>query len=209
TLLDLNHPLLQDVILFRPSVIYNPRTRKYVLWVNRIPTGYSVWDGYTRGGYLVGVSDKPSGPFSIVPSLPSLQYGGGGDFALLADGERAWIGYSSWDNGYRTEGAHAYFPAELNAGHRIAIQTLNADFTDAEEGAAARTVTAPDQEAPVLFKYGERYYLLHGDVCCFCPQGSDAKVSGGCADCGGGREEVGKEGRGDLVEPSNSHSRSH
>ena len=43
--LDATDPLLQEAILFRPAVIYNPTTRKYVLWVNRIPKGYSVWDG--------------------------------------------------------------------------------------------------------------------------------------------------------------------
>jgi hypothetical protein len=105
-----------------------------------------------------------------------MAYGGGGDFALIADGSAAWIAYGSWDNGYRTDGIHAYFSPELNAGHQIAIQRLNERFTDVDHGVAPRTVTGPDQEAPTLFKRGDFFYLLHGDVCCFCPQGSDSKV---------------------------------
>lgn len=174
--LDASDPLLADAILFRPSVIYSPSTERYVLWLNRIPRGYSVWDGYTRGGFVVAESRDPAGPFTLLPRQPAVAYGGGGDFALLADGARAWIAYGSWDNGYRTDGVHAYFPPELNAGHRIAVQPLGSSFTDVDASVPPRTVTGHDQEAPTLFKHGEHFYLLHGDVCCFCPQGSDSKV---------------------------------
>ena len=105
-----------------------------------------------------------------------MAFGGGGDFALFAQGERAWIAYGSWDNGYRTGGIHAFFPPELNAGHQIAVQPLNAAFTGVDSSVVPRTVTGPDQEAPTLFSHGGLFYLLHGDVCCFCPQGSDAKI---------------------------------
>ena len=51
-------PLLKDAILFRPAVIYNPMSERYVLWINRIPRGYSVWDGYTRGGFVVAEASE-------------------------------------------------------------------------------------------------------------------------------------------------------
>lgn len=174
--LDAGAPLLADAILFRPAVVYNRATGKYVLWVNRIPRGRTVWDGYTRGGFVVAEAAAPAGPFALRASQPRMAYGGGGDFALLADGDRAWIAYGSWDHGYRTDGVHALFPPELNAGHRIAVQPLDATFTDVDGTVPPVSATGPDQEAPTLFKHAGYYYLLHGDVCCFCPQGSDAKV---------------------------------
>jgi hypothetical protein len=57
-------PLLADAasgIYYRPHVIYNPATRKYVLWFNWYP---KLWDGR----YGVAVADNPAGPFRIVDS---------------------------------------------------------------------------------------------------------------------------------------------
>lgn len=41
---------------------------------------------------------------------------------------------------------------------------------------AAVTVTTRSQESPSIFKRGEYYYIIHGELCCFCERGSDAKV---------------------------------
>ena len=43
-------------------------------------------------------------------------------------------------------------------------------------GPDAVTVTTRSQEAPAFFRRGGFWYLLHGDLCCFCGHGSDAKV---------------------------------
>ena len=45
-------------IYYRPYVIYNARTRKYVLWYNWYK---KTWDGQ----YGVATSDRPQGPFTI------------------------------------------------------------------------------------------------------------------------------------------------
>ena len=36
--------------------------------------------------------------------------------------------------------------------------------------------TTRSQESPAFFRRGEFYYLITGDLCCFCQAGSDAKV---------------------------------
>lgn len=48
-----------DGIYYRPYIVYNAHTRKYVLWYNWYP---KLWDG--RVG--VAESDTPVGPFTIV-----------------------------------------------------------------------------------------------------------------------------------------------
>ena len=67
-------------------------------------------------------------------------------------------------------------PAELNAGHRIALQPLDARFTDVQPGVNVSTVSPLDKEAPALFAWRGFYYLVYGDLCCFCNQGSTAQV---------------------------------
>jgi hypothetical protein len=45
--------LKYDSILFRPAVIYNAQTDTYVMWVNRIPRGRTVEEGYHDAGFAV------------------------------------------------------------------------------------------------------------------------------------------------------------
>ena len=51
-------------IYFRPKVIYNAMTKKYILWINRMD-----WPSpYNYGHYLTATSDSPKGPFEIINS---------------------------------------------------------------------------------------------------------------------------------------------
>ena len=46
-------------VYYRPHVIFNKKSKKYVLWYNWYP---KLWDGQ----FGVALSDKPEGPFKIV-----------------------------------------------------------------------------------------------------------------------------------------------
>ena len=168
-----------DSILFRPAVIYNENTGKYVMWVNRIPRGESVLRGYLRGTYIVGSSDSPSGPFTILDSHPDLAHKGGADFALFAEGGKAYVAYGSW---YLTDAKDTLLEHPMLCGdacvdgHAIAIQELSDDFLNTKEGGEAKQLTPSHNEAPTMFKRGEYYYLIYGTLCCFCQQGGDANV---------------------------------
>ena len=62
------HADISDYVIFRPTTIYNPKTKKYVMWVNAIPKGKydSVNVAYVYGTFAVFESDKPEGPFHLV-----------------------------------------------------------------------------------------------------------------------------------------------
>ena len=51
-------------ILERPKVIYNPRTRKFVMWFHLELKGH----GYSAARSAVAVSDSPAGPFQFLRS---------------------------------------------------------------------------------------------------------------------------------------------
>jgi hypothetical protein len=53
-------------IYFRPKVIYNKNTKKYILWVNHLPEDSTPLAAYGKAGYTVAVSESPEGPFEVI-----------------------------------------------------------------------------------------------------------------------------------------------
>lgn len=142
----------------RPKVIYNPQTKKFVMWMHLEQGRYT----YSRAG--VATSDTPVGPFDFLhairpitndfgfaPGTPTQQKELGGTFrdmnVFMDDDGRAYVFYSSEDN------------------WTMYIVRLNADFTGPEtptvEGKTwARTFVRQMREAPAPFKHNGRYYVV-------------------------------------------------
>ena len=93
----------------RPKVIYNPQTKKFVMWMHLERGRYT----YSRAG--VATSDTPTGPFTFLhairpitndfnfnPNSPTQQKEFGGTFrdmnVFVDDDGRAYVFYSSEDN---------------------------------------------------------------------------------------------------------------
>jgi hypothetical protein len=137
---------------YRPHVIYNAKTKKYVLWYNWYP---KLWDGK----YGVAVSDKPTGPFKIVSTdvkVLNSKYGVG-DFGLFVDDDNtAYISYNTID------------------GHKGSIEKLKNDYLSSTmENSGFITEGC---EAGAIFKKNNVYYMLTDYTCCFCTQGSGVRV---------------------------------
>lgn len=140
---------------FRPKVIYNQSTSKYVLWFNNTSLA---------SGYTVMTSDSPIGPFTnaTTPALGLSSINGYGDHDLFVDDDgTGWIVYTR-------------FLANLN--HVLATEKLNATYTDSSHtGAQDLTILASSSnfpafgvEAPLLFKRSGIYYLLFAPTCPYC-----------------------------------------
>lgn len=120
-------------VYFRPHVLFNKATRKFVMWVNRnvqtngkgelpdhISKYSSMLQGHRKAGYLVATADSPEGPFKVVHVLDAKDayWSGGGDFTLYHDdhddGEAAdaYIAYASWSNGLCLPGNPNNIPAK-------------------------------------------------------------------------------------------------
>ena len=54
-------------IYFRPKVIFNKLTQKFVLWINHLPPASSPLASYPNARLLIATSDLPDGPFQIGP----------------------------------------------------------------------------------------------------------------------------------------------
>jgi hypothetical protein len=139
-------------VYYRPHVVYNAKTKKYVLWYNWYP---KLWNGQ----FGVAVSDAPTGPFTILNDHVQVKHSqlGVGDLGVFVDDD-----------------SKAYLSYNTITGHKVSVEQLNDDYTSS-------TLTGSDFiaehcEAGSMFKRNGLYYLLTDYTCCFCTQGSGAKV---------------------------------
>ena len=139
-------------VYYRPHVIYNERTGKYVLWYNWYP---KLWDGQ----FGVAVSDSPTGPFRIVSPDAKVSKSaiGVGDLGLFVDDDgTAYLSYNSIQN------------------HQLVVERLDKNYTASTFETSE--IIAEHVEAGSMFKQGGLYYLLTDYTCCFCNFGSGARV---------------------------------
>ncbi len=132
---------------FRPHVIYNARTTKYVLWIN-------VYDNVV--GYRVFTSGSPTGPFTeeheprlaVNDTMPSAGLNNGDHDTFVDDDGTAWLAYTDW----RKQGS-------------IVIEKLSEDYLTGT-GVYVDSVTSAETEAPGMFKRNGLYYVVFSDPNC-------------------------------------------
>ena len=146
---------------YRPYVVYNGNTHKYVLWYN------------DDGRMGVATADRPEGPFTEQSSDVPLKHRDTGDLGLFVDNDgTGYVTYSYDDGGdYKKT-----FPIskEPIPHHQIVVEQLTADYL----GSTGR-VTQPiagNSEAPTLFRRGDLYYLLFDNTCAICSSGTGVRV---------------------------------
>lgn len=123
---------------FRPHVVYNARTARYVMWTN---------DHTTTAGYRVYTATEPTGPFTEAP-LPHLPAATPctGDLGLFVDADAT--GYLACSN----------------VNWHVAIIRLTGDYL--QPSTAYRILGVSKVEAPSLFRRGNTYYLSLSDPNC-------------------------------------------
>lgn len=137
-------------VYFRPYVVFNPRTRKYLLWYNWYP---EKWDGQTGAA----VSDSPVGPFTIVNPNVRLAHAHPGDGSLFVD----------------DDGTGYYIYTAIGEGYTVRVERLTPDYLAAT--GETSSILAAGGESPVLFRRNNVYYALCGPRCDACPQGSETQ----------------------------------
>ena len=132
---DKSHDLHISKVIERPKVIYNKKTKKFVMWMHIDSDDY----GYARSG--VAVSDKATGPFIYIESVrPNGNVAR--DMTIFQDDDgKAYHFYSSEDN------------------KTMHIALLSNDYlkhTTLEK----RIFIDACREAPAVFKYKKKYYVV-------------------------------------------------
>ena len=138
-------------VYYRPYVVFNPTTHRYVLWYNWYP---DQWNGQTG----VAVSDTPVGPFTIVSTNVLLSCAHAGDGSLFVD----------------DDGTGYYIYTAIDRGYAVRVERLTPDYLHATGETSHLFVLGA--EAPVLFRREDLYYVFCGPRCAFCPEGSEVLV---------------------------------
>ncbi len=132
---DSRHDLHVSKVIERPKVIYNERTKKFVMWLHVDKEDYS----YSQAG--LAVSDKPTGPFryegSIKPNGNMSR-----DMTLFKDDDgKAYLIYASENN------------------MTMHVCLLADDYLSPTPN-FRRILVDEHREAPAMFKHAGRYYLI-------------------------------------------------
>jgi hypothetical protein len=134
---------------YRPHVLFNSTTNKYILWINSYDNA---------SNYHVFTADTPQGPFveAAEPDMATEGAAGAltnGDMDLFQDDDgTAYIAYTNISS---------------TPTHTIKIQKLNAEYTSGT-GTAISAVATGGSEAPSLFRKSNTYYLVYGPTCSYC-----------------------------------------
>lgn len=172
-------------ILERPKVIYNPRTRKFVMWFHLELKGH----GYQAARSGVAISDKPTGPFTYLRSGRVNPYKYPTNFnqahlaqldTLKAENYKEWwtpTWYKAIDTGlfvkrdqaggqmardmtlFVDDDGHAYHIYSSEDNLTLHIAPLSDDFTY-HTGEYVRMAPGGMNEAPAIFKRNGRYWMI-------------------------------------------------
>ena len=143
----------------RPKVIFNERTRQYVMWIHLDA------NRYFEASAGVATSASPAGPFHVVRIFRPIayDYGYGTDSLQLHERE---LGNTYRDMAlFRDDDGSAYVFYASESNRTLYAVRLNDDYTDivrpAVQGVTwARLFPNARREAPAPFKSGGRYYMI-------------------------------------------------
>jgi len=128
--------IAKGCVMERPKVIYNAKTHQYVLWFHLELKGR----GYSAARAAVAVSDKVTGPYRFINSFrPNGNMSR--DMTLFVD-----------DNGT------AYQVYSSNENYDLRIVKLTDDYL--QPTTDDHLLFSNHREAPAVFKYNQRYYLI-------------------------------------------------
>lgn len=133
---DTTSDIARGCVMERPKVIYNKKTKKYVMWFHLELRG----KGYSAARAAVAVSDKVTGPYKFVHSFrPNGNMSR--DMTLFVDKDgKAYHIYSSREN------------------YDLRISRLTDDFLSATT--EDKMLFSNHREAPALFFHDNRYFMI-------------------------------------------------
>lgn len=161
-------------VLERPKVLYNKSTGKYVMWYHSDGHTPSSSGSYARARAGIAVSDSPTGPFKLVSTIrlydsPNVETHGfdgqnGGalrDMNLFQDDDgTAYVIYSSDGNEtlYIARLADDYL--SLASDNENAVDGTSLVGEERENSDYIRAFSGSSREAPAMFAYNGKYYLM-------------------------------------------------
>lgn len=156
-----------NCVMERPKMLYNDTTGKYVIWFHadgRTRTNPNADYGKAKAGVAIG--DSPVGPFKLL-----------GTYKLNSHNDpNGNLGYDGWENRgsvrdmnlFKEDDGTAYVIYSSEGNQTTYISKLNAEYTglakdrdEAVEGVDFIRAFGWSREAPAMFKYKDKYYIVN------------------------------------------------
>ncbi|CAK8562524.1 unnamed protein product [Lathyrus sativus] len=129
------HDLHKSNVLERPKVIYNEKTRKYVMWMHIDSANYA------KASIGIAISDTPIGPFEYL-------------------GSQRPHGYQSRDmTVFKDEDGIAYLIYSSEGNNVMHIGPLTENYLNVTS-VMRRVFVGQRREAPAMFKHKGTYYMI-------------------------------------------------
>ncbi|GIO15749.1 hypothetical protein J19TS2_53040 [Cohnella xylanilytica] len=170
--------ILNDIgtnrIIERPKVIYNDKTGKYVMWMHTDGPSATSNANYAKAEAGYALSDSPTGPFVYQESHRMDRAPEDAEY----NGQPDQPGMARDMNLFKDDDGTAYLIYSSEENMTIYISKLNEEYTDVvgwhKDGNAERDTTykaeygvdyvrvfpGAQREAPAMFKYEGKYYLI-------------------------------------------------
>lgn len=180
---DENSDIVRESVIERPKVIYNPKTKKYVMWFHLELKG----QGYAAARAAVAISDNASGPFEYIESkrinpgkYPANMSRKVRRMKFNAEDYKEWWTpewYKAVDNGllvkndlesgqmsrdmtlFVDDNGKAYHIYSSEENLTLHIAELTSDFLD-HTGKYIRIAPGGHNEAPAIFKKDGTYWMI-------------------------------------------------
>ncbi|TYP73099.1 family 43 glycosylhydrolase [Paenibacillus methanolicus] len=161
-------------IMERPKVIFNDKTNKYVMWLHTDGPSATSNANYAKAEAGYALSDSPTGPFVYGVSNRMDRVPPGASY----DGQPDQPGMARDMNLFKDDDGTAYLIYSSEENMTIYISKLNESYTDVvgwhKDGLETRDTTykaeygvdyirvfpGAQREAPAMFKYDGKYYLI-------------------------------------------------
>lgn len=157
----------------RPKVIFNPRTKKFVMWMHLEQWGYR----YSRAG--IATSDRATGPYHFLKAIRPIT--NTNDFTSLIndpEDQKDFGGTFRDMNLFLDDDGKAYVYYASAGNWTMYVVRLNDDFTGPEEPAVenrtwAKILVRQMREGPAPFKWRGKYYLITSACTGWAPNAAD------------------------------------
>ncbi len=194
---DPNSEIVKGCVIERPKVVYNKKTNKFVMWFHLELKG----KGYSAARAAVATADNVTGPYIYLRSFRPNAYkwqvnatasdtmeAAGGDSTLLKlPGEEiAKAGYflrrdfqkgqMARDMTVFQDGDKAYLVYSSEENYTMNIAELSDDYTSFT-GKWCRLLVGGHNEAPAMFKYKSKYYLITSGCTGWAPNAARSAVA--------------------------------
>ena len=148
-------------IMFSPWVAQSRETGMYVLWVNILPVVGGKGD-FDASYYSVYTASTPEGPFVVANKNVT-----GIGYTRLPDAVSVFVD----DDG---EGYLAFTHEETHVNN---VQQLSRDLLGPNpDGIISPQIGGQNNEGILMFKRDGLFYIMFGQCCCFCGEGTNVEV---------------------------------